>query len=115
MKLAKTSKDSGLSLHSTIQVHESIPFPLIFLQPWRNKVHESIPLIFLNIRSDDFWLSNRTIGNTDACARWDMTWAAGVWALWRERNRRTFAGDQKSASRLKDDTKIQIQQWIAVI
>lgn len=39
-------------------------------------------------------------------------WVARCWALWRERNRRTFSNERKSLSVVIHDTVVEIQRWM---
>ena len=41
-------------------------------------------------------------------AHWDVIWATGAWALWRERNRRLFSNKRKLVHGLIDDTAMKI-------
>lgn len=45
-------------------------------------------------------------------ARWNVIWAAGARALWRERNRRLFSDKRKDVSRLITDTTLEIERWL---
>ncbi|KAF3339408.1 hypothetical protein FCM35_KLT16879 [Carex littledalei] len=59
----------------------------------------------------DLWWEPRKhlVGQT--ATLWDSVWAAGCWALWRERNRRLFTNANKTIPQLVDQTAIEIMKW----
>lgn len=57
------------------------------------------------------WKITGRVMSTEQRARWNAIWAAGAWALWRERNRRLFFNKWKTAVRLIRDTILEIENW----
>lgn len=57
------------------------------------------------------WLKGRKSLDTSAKRLWDTMWAAGAWALWKERNRRTFSGTTKPFINLIDVAMVDIHNW----
>lgn len=43
---------------------------------------------------------------------WDVTWAAGSWAIWKERNRRTFNQKSKPENILINDAAMDVHNWV---
>ncbi|KAJ3699454.1 hypothetical protein LUZ61_003159 [Rhynchospora tenuis] len=57
------------------------------------QVRFNLPLLSFTSDLSAFWLLNRaTIGPS-----WDIFWAAGSWAIWKERNRRIFRNSSMPA------------------
>lgn len=63
-----------------------------------------------NIR--DTWTNTGRALTHDNRARWDVIWAAGAWALWRERNRRFFSNKRRVVGQLINDTSLEIERWL---
>lgn len=59
----------------------------------------------------DLWWNRRKEVSKIHRKPWDSIWAAGVWALWKERNRRTFSQKSKSTSILLHEATFDIHNW----
>lgn len=61
------------------------------------------------------WKVGRDTLQGEDRARWNTGWAAGCWALWRERNRRTFSQKSKIVPMLINDTAREVREWTSNI
>lgn len=43
---------------------------------------------------------------------WGVVWSAGVWTLWKERNRRLFSDKRRPVNLLIIDTSFDIMSWV---
>lgn len=59
----------------------------------------------------NLWLRISVQLNSRGRTIWDTVWAAGLWALWRERNNRIFNQRSKSLQILVSETRYEIRQW----
>ena len=57
------------------------------------------------------WLKGRRTLDPTARRVWDTLWVAGAWALWKERNRRTFSETTKPFINLVDVALVDIHNW----
>lgn len=58
------------------------------------------------------WWNHRITLGLLSRVQWDMTWAAGTWTIWQERNRRIFTGATKMVPILINDAAIEIHNWM---
>lgn len=61
------------------------------------------------------WWQRRTTVQDAQKGLWDKLWAVAVWALWRERNRRTFSQERREISTLINETRIHIKLWSSLL
>ncbi|XP_078158180.1 uncharacterized protein LOC144553861 [Carex rostrata] len=59
----------------------------------------------------DIWWNQRRTMEKEQRLRWDVTWAAGTWALRKERNRRTFTAQHKPEHVLINVAAIDVHNW----
>lgn len=63
---------------------------------------------------DVWWNAREGMGPVQLRA-WDTTWAAGLWALWKKRNRTTFSEKEKPVHILITEAAIDIHNWGAFV
>lgn len=61
-----------------------------------------------------FWWTPRETMSKTSRAKWDATWAAGCWNLWKERNRRLFSSKRRRVEHLAQEAKQEATQWLSV-
>lgn len=61
----------------------------------------------------DVWTKGLEGLSKEHKCRWSAIWAAGVWALWRERNRRVFSEKRMVEQRLVVQIVQEIRLWMA--
>lgn len=75
-------------------------------------MHFNLPIPNANQTDlQDTWWKHRFKVISQECPLWDTTWPLGMWALWRERNRRFFSHKSKTVEILINDTTLEIQLW----
>ncbi|KAF3335553.1 hypothetical protein FCM35_KLT20060 [Carex littledalei] len=74
-------------------------------------VQLKIPKVAGNIPNDTWWNGRRHLSREQK-KRWDMAWVAGSWAIWKERNRRTFSQKRKPVHILINDAAIDVHNWM---
>ena len=78
---------------------------------WGLCVQQNLPITVGSCHTDIWW-DGRVQLSGQSKERWDVTWAAGSWALWKERNRRTFTQKRKSEDILINDASTDIHNWL---
>ena len=68
-------------------------------------------MLRFGITMEEAWRAFRGTLDKETKRIWDITWAAGAWALWRERNRRMFSEKRKLVRILVNDTMQEIRLW----
>lgn len=58
------------------------------------------------------WIATSLPMSKQQRIKWDVIWATGAWALWRERNRGFFSNKQKLVAHLVGDTSLEIERWL---
>ncbi|KAJ4790726.1 RNA-directed DNA polymerase (reverse transcriptase)-related family protein [Rhynchospora pubera] len=58
-----------------------------------------------------FWTSNRTVNS----GNWDVIWAASIWAIWKERNRRVFSSCSLPPTMLMAEICATIEAWKRIL
>ncbi|KAJ1689899.1 hypothetical protein LUZ63_014054 [Rhynchospora breviuscula] len=67
------------------------------------------PLSALDLHA--FWTHNRTIIDD----LWDVIWAASIWAIWKERNRRVFSSRSLPPAMLMAEICATIEAWKRIL
>lgn len=63
----------------------------------------------------DIWWKGRSQLQGQTKLRWDTAWAAGVWAIWKERNRRTFSQLRKLEHITINAAAIDVHNWMLFV
>jgi hypothetical protein len=80
---------------------------------WQLLIREiNIGITTQGIRSHiQLWKYQSEIIDAGRRRSWEIAWAAGLWAVWRERNGRIFSDRIKSAQALTAETVLEIRLW----
>ena len=61
--------------------------------------------------SKERWKINNRRGSAREISLQNTMWAAGVWALWKERNSRVFSEKRRPVHVLINDTTVHLSLW----
>lgn len=64
------------------------------------------------ISIEEVWFGHRDSLDKLARQRWDLTWATGTWALWRERNKRILIKASRALPMLINNAATEIHFWL---
>ncbi|KAF3335650.1 hypothetical protein FCM35_KLT20157 [Carex littledalei] len=60
----------------------------------------------------DSWWDGRSQVSGQSKLCWDTAWAAGSWAIWKEKNRRTFSQQRKPEHIIINAAAIDVHNWM---